>query len=224
MAKAAAGSGLLLIREQYLLGVLREGAKGRWGLQFLCSPYRFCSTRIILDDINKPVIDRIIRVDHAGEYGANRIYAGQMAVLGRSSVGPVIRQMWEQEKDHLKKMKELVVLYRVRPTILLPLWDVAGYMLGAGTALLGKKAAMACTVAVEESIANHYNNQIRVLVEEDPEKYKELLQIIKKFRDEEMEHHDTGLDYDAELTPGYSVLKNAIQVGCKAAIFLSERI
>ncbi|KAG8145586.1 hypothetical protein E2320_012098 [Naja naja] len=188
MAKAAAGSGLLLIREQYLLGVLREGAKGRWGLQFLCSPYRFCSTRIILDDINKPVIDRIIRVDHAGEYGANRIYAGQMAVLGRSSVGPVIRQMWEQEKDHLKKMKELVVLYRVRPTILLPLWDVAGYMLGAGTALLGKKAAMACTVAVEESIANHYNNQIRV------------------------------------LTPGYSVLKNAIQVGCKAAIFLSERI
>uniref|UniRef100_A0A8C5REH1 5-demethoxyubiquinone hydroxylase, mitochondrial n=1 Tax=Laticauda laticaudata TaxID=8630 RepID=A0A8C5REH1_LATLA len=96
--------------------------------------------------------------------------------------------------------------------------------LGAGTALLGKKAAMACTVAVEESIASHYNNQIRVLVEEDPEKYKELLQIIKKFRDEEMQHHDTGLDYDAELTPGYSILKNAIQVGCKAAIFLSERI
>uniref|UniRef100_A0A8C6XDY9 Ubiquinone biosynthesis monooxygenase COQ7 n=1 Tax=Naja naja TaxID=35670 RepID=A0A8C6XDY9_NAJNA len=161
--------------------VCLTGAKGRWGLQFLCSPYRFCSTRIILDNINKP-----------------------MAVLGRSSVGPVIRQMWEQEKDHLKKMKELVVLYRVRPTILLPLWDVAGYMLGAGTALLGKKAAMACTVAVEESIANHYNNQIRVLVEEDPEKYKELLQIIKKFRDEEMEHHNTGLDYDAELSPYHS--------------------
>ncbi|XP_039216222.1 5-demethoxyubiquinone hydroxylase, mitochondrial isoform X2 [Crotalus tigris] len=201
MAKAAAGCGLLLIREQYLLSARREGAKGRWGLQFLCSPYRFCSTGIILDDINKPVIDRIIRVDHAGEYGANRIYAGQMAVLGRSSVGPVIRQMWEQEKDHLKQMKDLMILYRVRPTILLPVWDVAGYMLGAGTALLGKKAAMACTVAVEESIADHYNNQIRVLVEEDPEKYKELLQ-----------------------TPGYSILKNAIQLGCKAAIFLSERI
>uniref|UniRef100_T1DHM9 5-demethoxyubiquinone hydroxylase, mitochondrial n=1 Tax=Crotalus horridus TaxID=35024 RepID=T1DHM9_CROHD len=224
MAKAAAGCGFLLIREQYLLSARREGAKGRWGLQFLCSPYRFCSTGIILDDINKPVIDRIIRVDHAGEYGANRIYAGQMAVLGRSSVGPVIRQMWEQEKDHLKQMKDLMILYRVRPTILLPVWDVAGYMLGAGTALLGKKAAMACTVAVEESIADHYNNQIRVLVEEDPEKYKELLQIIKKLRDEETQHHDTGLDYDAELTPGYSVLKNAIQLGCKAAIFLSERI
>ncbi|XP_058013226.1 5-demethoxyubiquinone hydroxylase, mitochondrial isoform X1 [Ahaetulla prasina] len=199
MAKAAAGCGLLLIREQCLLGVRWEGAKRRWGLQFLRSPYRFCSSRIVLDDINKPMIDRIIRVDHAGEYGANRIYAGQMAVLGRSSVGPVIRQMWEQEKDHLKQMKDLVILYRVRPTILLPLWDVAGYMLGAGTALLGKKAAMACTVAVEESVAVHYNNQIRVLVEEDPEKYKELLQIIKKFRDEEMEHHDTGLEYDAEL-------------------------
>ncbi|XP_070811091.1 5-demethoxyubiquinone hydroxylase, mitochondrial [Pituophis catenifer annectens] len=224
MAKAAAGCGLLLIREHYLLGARWEGAKGRWGLQFLRSPYRFCSSGMVLEDINKPVIDRIIRVDHAGEFGANRIYAGQMAVLGRSSVGPVIRQMWEQEKDHLKQMKELVILYRVRPTILLPLWDVAGYMLGAGTALLGKKAAMACTVAVEESIAVHYNNQIRVLVEEDPEKYKELLQIIKKFRDEEMQHHDTGIEYDAELTPGYSVLKNAIQVGCKAAIFLSERI
>ncbi|XP_015681979.1 5-demethoxyubiquinone hydroxylase, mitochondrial [Protobothrops mucrosquamatus] len=224
MAKAAAGCGLLLIREQYLLSARREGAKGRWGLQFLCSPYRFCSTGIILDDINKPVIDRIIRVDHAGEYGANRIYAGQMAVLGRSSVGPVIRHMLEQEKNHLKQMKDLMILYRVRPTILLPVWDVAGYMLGAGTALLGKKAAMACTVAVEESIADHYNNQIRVLVEEDPEKYKELLQIIKKLRDEEMQHHDTGLDYDAELTPGYFVLKNAIQLGCKAAIFLSERI
>ncbi|KAM3827183.1 NADPH-dependent 3-demethoxyubiquinone 3-hydroxylase, mitochondrial isoform 2-T2 [Vipera latastei] len=224
MARASAGYGFLLIRERYLLSARREGAKGRWGLQFLCSPYRFCSTRIILDDINKPVIDRIIRVDHAGEYGANRIYAGQMAVLGRSSVGPVIRQMWEQEKDHLKQMKDFMILYRVRPTILLPLWDIAGYMLGAGTALLGKNAAMACTVAVEETIAHHYNNQIRVLVEEDPEKYKELLQIIKKFRDEEMQHHDTGLHYDAELTPGYSVLKNAIQLGCKAAIFLSERI
>ncbi|XP_063170929.1 5-demethoxyubiquinone hydroxylase, mitochondrial isoform X1 [Candoia aspera] len=224
MAKAAAGSGLLLLREQCRRCARREGAKGRWDLQSIYSPYRFCSTRITLDDINKPVIDRIIRVDHAGEYGANRIYAGQMAVLSRTSVGPVIRQMWDQEKDHLKKMKELVVLYRVRPTILLPLWNIAGFMLGAGTALLGKQAAMACTVAVEESISDHYNNQIRTLLEEDPEKYKELLEIIKKFRDEEMQHHDTGLDYGAELTPGYLVLKNAIQIGCKAAIFLSERI
>ncbi|NWX20487.1 COQ7 protein, partial [Aegotheles bennettii] len=182
------------------------------------------STRVALEDINRAVVDRILRVDHAGEYGANRIYAGQMAVLGRSSVGPVIQQMWNQEKDHLKKFDELMVAYRVRPTALLPFWNVAGFVLGAGSALLGRKGAMACTVAVEESISHHYNNQIRTLMEEDPEKYKELLQIIKKFRDDELEHHDIGLEHDAEAAPAYLVLKTAIQLGCKAAIFLSERI
>ncbi|XP_059717643.1 5-demethoxyubiquinone hydroxylase, mitochondrial [Haemorhous mexicanus] len=185
---------------------------------------RPCSSRVAQEGINKPVIDRIIRVDHAGEYGANRIYAGQMAVLGRSAVGPVIQQMWNQEKNHLKKFSELMVAYRVRPTVLLPFWNVAGFVLGAGSALLGKKGAMACTVAVEESISEHYNNQIRTLIEEDPEKYRELLQVIKQFRDEEQEHHDIGLEHDAEATPAYSVLKTAIQLGCKAAIFLSERI
>lgn len=152
-----------------------------------------------LDNINRAAVDRIIRVDHAGEYGANRIYAGQMAVLGRTSIGPVIQKMWDQEKDHLKKFSELMVALRVRPTVLMPFWNVVGFALGAGTALLGKEGAMACTVAVEESIAHHYNNQIRKLMEEDPEKYEELLQVIKKFRDEELEHHDIGLEHDAEL-------------------------
>ncbi|XP_053132074.1 5-demethoxyubiquinone hydroxylase, mitochondrial [Hemicordylus capensis] len=202
----------------------REDPRRRWHLQSIHSSYRLCSTRATLENINKPVIDRIIRVDHAGEYGANRIYAGQIAVLGRTSVGPVIQHMWDQEKDHLNKFNELLVSYRVRPTILLPFWNVTGFLLGAGTALLGKEGAMACTVAVEESIAAHYNNQIRTLMEEDPEKYKGLLETIKKFRDEELEHHDTGLDHDAELAPAYSILKNVIQIGCKAAIFLSERI
>ncbi|XP_076997806.1 NADPH-dependent 3-demethoxyubiquinone 3-hydroxylase, mitochondrial isoform X2 [Tamandua tetradactyla] len=184
---------------------------------------RFCSSRMTLDNINWAAIDRIIRVDHAGEYGANRIYAGQMAVLHRSSVGPVVQKMWDQEKDHLKKFSELMVAFRVRPTVLMPFWNVMGFALGAGTALLGKEGAMACTVAVEESIAHHYNNQIRTLMEEDPEKYEELLQVLKKFRDEELEHHDTGLHHDAELAPAYAVLKNVIQAGCSAAIFLSER-
>ncbi|KAM8778499.1 NADPH-dependent 3-demethoxyubiquinone 3-hydroxylase, mitochondrial isoform 2-T3 [Rhynchonycteris naso] len=94
---------------------------------------------------------------------------------------------------------------------------------GAGTALLGKEGAMACTVAVEESIAHHYNNQIRTLMEEDSEKYEELLQLIKKFRDEELEHHDIGLEHDAELAPAYAVLKKVIQAGCGMAIYLSER-
>ncbi|XP_059124212.1 5-demethoxyubiquinone hydroxylase, mitochondrial [Peromyscus eremicus] len=184
---------------------------------------RFHSSGMTLDNINRATVDRIIRVDHAGEYGANRIYAGQMAVLGRSSVGPVIQKMWDQEKDHLKKFNELMVAFRVRPTILMPLWNLAGFALGAGTALLGKEGAMACTVAVEESIAHHYNNQIRTLMEEDPGKYEELLQVIKKFRDDELEHHDTGLEHDAELAPAYALLKRAIQAGCSAAIYLSER-
>ncbi|XP_004644540.1 5-demethoxyubiquinone hydroxylase, mitochondrial isoform X2 [Octodon degus] len=185
---------------------------------------RFCSSGMTLDNINRAAVDRIIRVDHAGEYGANRILAGQMAVLGRTSVGPVIQKMWDQEKAHLKKFNELMVAFRVRPTVLMPLWNVMGFALGAGTALLGKEGAMACTVAVEETIAQHYNNQIRMLMEEDPEKYQELLQLIKKFRDEELEHHDTGLYHDAELAPAYVVLKSVIQAGCRAAIYLSERL
>ncbi|XP_006006995.1 5-demethoxyubiquinone hydroxylase, mitochondrial [Latimeria chalumnae] len=205
----------------YLTGTsLTRKCNGRIGQ----TSYRYCSSRADPDGQNKALLDRIIRVDHAGEYGANRIYEGQMVVLGKTAVGPVIQEMWDQEKDHLQKFNELMVEHRVRPTILLPFWNVVGFALGAGTALLGKEGAMACTVAVEESISEHYNNQIRTLMEEDPEKYKELLEMIKKFRDEEMEHHDTGLEHDAELAPAYSVLKNTIQLGCKAAIYLSERV
>uniref|UniRef100_A0A3Q3GQF9 Coenzyme Q7, hydroxylase n=1 Tax=Labrus bergylta TaxID=56723 RepID=A0A3Q3GQF9_9LABR len=141
----------------------------------------------------------MLRVDHAGEYGANRIYAGQMAVLGRSRTGPLIQEMWDQEKKHLEKFNEILAENRVRPTALLPLWNIAGFVLGASSALLGKEGAMACTVAVEESISEHYNSQIRALMEKDPERYTELLQVSnKEFRDDEMEHHDTGLEHDAE--------------------------
>ncbi|KAM8934698.1 NADPH-dependent 3-demethoxyubiquinone 3-hydroxylase, mitochondrial isoform 2-T2 [Pelodytes ibericus] len=201
-----------------------QGASVQCGLQLSRMSVRQCSAGVHTGTEDKALLDRIIRVDHAGEYGANRIYAGQMAVLGRSSVGPIIQHMWDQEKDHLKKFNELMVAHRVRPTILLPFWNVAGFALGAATALLGKKGAMACTVAVEATISDHYNNQIRTLMEVDPEKYQDLLQTIKKFRDEEMEHHDTGLEHDAELAPAYSVLKNLIQVGCRTAVYLSERV
>ncbi|XP_078097055.1 NADPH-dependent 3-demethoxyubiquinone 3-hydroxylase, mitochondrial isoform X1 [Mustelus asterias] len=197
---------------------LLRSARPGLGLQ------RVQAARYLSEAAERAMLGRIIRVDHAGEFGANRIYAGQMAVLGKSPVGPVIQQMWDQEKEHLEKFNELIVNHRVRPTLLIPFWNVAGFVLGAGTALLGKEGAMACTVAVEESISQHYNNQIRVLMEEDPEKYKELLEVLKKFRDEEMEHHDTGLAHDAEMAPAYSLLKNVIQAGCKAAIYVSERI
>uniref|UniRef100_H2MDX0 Coenzyme Q7 homolog, ubiquinone (yeast) n=1 Tax=Oryzias latipes TaxID=8090 RepID=H2MDX0_ORYLA len=129
------------------------------------------------DKEEKEMVHRILRVDHAGEFGANRIYAGQMAVLGRSKIGPLIQQMWDQEKKHLAKFNEILSENRVRPTALLPFWNIAGFVLGASTALLGKEGAMACTVAVEESISEHYNSQIRVLMEKDPERYTELLQM-----------------------------------------------
>ncbi|XP_029015754.1 5-demethoxyubiquinone hydroxylase, mitochondrial isoform X2 [Betta splendens] len=176
------------------------------------------------DHQEKEMLHRILRVDHAGEYGANRIYAGQMAVLGRSRTGPLIQEMWDQEKKHLEKFNEILAENRVRPTALLPFWNIVGFALGASTALLGKEGAMACTVAVEESISEHYNSQIRALMEKEPERYTDLLNIIKEFRDDEMDHHDTGLEHDAETLPGYWFLKNAIQLGCKAAIYISERV
>ncbi|XP_055327730.1 5-demethoxyubiquinone hydroxylase, mitochondrial-like [Paramacrobiotus metropolitanus] len=173
---------------------------------------------------NNPLLDRVLRVDHAGEVGADMIYAGQLAVLGRTSVGPVIQEMREQEVHHRETFERLIREHRARPTALLPFWNVAGFVLGAGTALLGPEAAMACTVAVEETIGNHYNNQIRDIMEKYPGQFKDLLMTLKKFRDEELEHLDTGLKHDAELAPAYKTLKNFVQVGCKAAIWISERV
>ncbi|ODN00113.1 5-demethoxyubiquinone hydroxylase, mitochondrial [Orchesella cincta] len=178
------------------------------------------------DERLKQIRDRMIRVDHAGEYGANRIYAGQMAVLGQTKSGPLIQHMWDQEKEHLRIFETLMPKYRARPTVLLPIWNVAGFALGAGTALLGERAAMACTVAVESAITDHYNNQIRELMASSPDlsENKELLDYIQKCRDEEQEHHDTGIEHEAEKAPAYNALTNFIKGGCKAAIWLSERI
>lgn len=169
------------------------------------------------------VLDSIIRVDHAGELGADRIYAGQMAVLGNSKWGPTIQHMWDQEKEHKAKFEELINKHRVRPTALVPIWNVAGFILGAGSAALGPKAAMACTVAVESVIVEHYNDQLRTLMS-DPDSDPELLEVIKKFRDDEQEHHDTGINYGAEEAPFYEAFSNIIKVGCKAAIAISKVI
>ncbi|XP_011881157.1 PREDICTED: ubiquinone biosynthesis protein COQ7 homolog [Vollenhovia emeryi] len=170
------------------------------------------------------VLDSIIRVDHAGELGADRIYAGQMAVLGKTAVGPTIQHMWDQEKRHRAKFEELIRKYRVRPTVLSPLWNVAGFALGAGTALMGERAAMACTVAVETVIVEHYNDQLRLLMEHGDSVDKEILETIKKFRDEEQEHHDTGIDHGAEQAPFYQALTSVIKCGCKTAISISKVI
>jgi ubiquinone biosynthesis monooxygenase Coq7 len=163
---------------------------------------------------------RMIRVDHAGEYGATRIYAGQLAVLGRRPIAPVLTHMLAQEQVHLATFNAIVARRRVRPTALLPLWNIAGYALGAVTAALGPRAAMACTVAVEETIDAHYAEQSAGL----PHSETELAETIERFRLEELEHRDIGLAHDAEQTPLYRALTSVIKAGCRAAIALSERV
>ena len=165
-------------------------------------------------------IARMIRVDHAGEYGARRIYEGQLAVLGRTPSGPVIAHMHEQEARHLAAFEDMIAERRVRPTALQPVWHVAGFALGAATALLGEKAAMACTVAGEEVIDEHYARQIDSLDREE----SELGATLEEFRAEELEHRDTGLAHGADQAPGYEVLSAAIKTGSRVAIWLSERV
>ena len=164
--------------------------------------------------------ERMIRVDHAGEYGAARIYAGQLSVLGNGSKGDLLRHMQAQEQHHLDTFSRLIVERRVRPTALLPFWHIAGYALGAVTAAMGEKAAMACTVAVEEAIDEHYSRQIMETDEVAPD----LRDTLEQFRQEELEHRDIGLEHGAEQAPGYRVLSRVIKAGCKAAIAISERL
>jgi ubiquinone biosynthesis monooxygenase Coq7 len=165
----------------------------------------------------------MIRVDHAGEYGATRIYAGQLAVMGdRAPHSGEIRAMAEQEHDHLRRFDALIAERGVRPTALQPLWSVAGYALGAATALLGPEAAMACTAAVETEIDLHYTRQLETLAQDgdDPA----LAEVIERFRDDERAHRDAALAAGAERAPAYPLLSAAIRLGCRAAIRLSEKI
>lgn len=165
-------------------------------------------------------IKSFIRVDHAGEYGAERIYAGQLAVLGRGPKGEMLRHMLAQETAHKKAFEALIAQRRARPTALLPLWHVAGFALGAVTAALGEKAAMACTVAVEETIDAHYAAQRDALGADE----QGLKDKIEAFRQEELEHREIGLAHGAEQAPAYRLLSGLIRSGCKAAIKISEVI
>ena len=165
-------------------------------------------------------VARMIRVDHAGEYGASRIYTGQLAVLRRREVAPVLREMQEQERQHLDRFADLIVSRRVRPTAMLPLWHLAGFALGAATAALGERSAMACTVAVEEAIDAHYADQIAALDDSEAE----LRTTLSRFREDELQHRDIALQHGAEQAPGYRLLSAVIKAGCKVAIRISERI
>ena len=163
----------------------------------------------------------MLRVDQAGEYGATRIYAGQLAVLRRNSPeSKLIARMAAQEQRHLDRFNHLMAERRVRPTALQPLWNVAGFALGAATALMSEKAALACTDAIETEIDKHYSQQLSELGEDDPE----LASDIAEFRLDELDHRETARNAGATNALGYPLLTTAIRAGCRVAIELSKRI
>jgi ubiquinone biosynthesis monooxygenase Coq7 len=164
--------------------------------------------------------EQMIRVNHAGEYGAMRIYAGQLAVLKNAPARKLVEHMTAQEAKHLATFETLMRQRKVRPTVLMPLWHMAGFALGAATALMGEKAAFACTVAVESVIDEHYAAQHKRLGPEEAE----LATTIETFRAEELEHRDTSLKQGAEEATLYPVLSAGVKAASKLAIWLSTRI
>ena len=169
----------------------------------------------------KPDAAAMLRVDQAGEYGATRIYAGQLAILGdRHPVGRAIAGMASQEERHRRRFDAMIVERGVRPTLLQPVWDAAGFALGAVTAAIGPEAAMACTAAIETEIDRHYAEQLDELGNSDPE----LSETIREFQADEVEHRDHALAAGAERAPAYPLMFHAIRLGCRAAIALSKRI
>lgn len=164
---------------------------------------------------------RMLRVDQAGEFGATRIYAGQLAVMGtRAPHATEVAAMAAQEADHRARFDTMMAERGVRPTLLQPVWSAAGFALGAATALLGPEAAMACTAAIETEIDKHYSQQLDDLGDGDPQ----LAQTIREFRDDEREHYSAAIAAGAERAPAYPLLSGAIRLGCRLAIRLSERI
>lgn len=163
----------------------------------------------------------MLRVDQAGEYGATRIYAGQLAMMGdRAPAGRVIARMAAQEERHRAVFDRMIADRGVRPTLLQPLWNVAGFALGAVTAAIGPEAAMACTAAIETEIDHHYGQQLKQLGDSDPE----LADRIAEFQAEEVEHRETAIAEGAERAPAYPLMSAAIRLGCRVAIGLSRRI
>ncbi len=166
----------------------------------------------------------ILRVDHAGELGAVHIYRGQRAVFdaagGCEATATSLAEMESHEQAHLDAFDRLLTTRGVRPTLLAPFWRVAGFALGAGTALLGEKAAHACTEAVETVIEAHYAGQIQELKTREPELAAEL----SRFRDDELAHRDKAIEEGARDAPGYGLLSAAIRAGCRIAIKVSEKV
>ena len=169
---------------------------------------------------NRADLERYIRVDHAGERAAQQIYRGQLVVLGQHEMGDEIRHMMEQEVEHLETCDTLINERKVRPSFLDPIWGAAGFALGVVTAAMGPKAAMACTIAVEEVIGEHYQKQAENLGSDEAS----LKKTIERFRDEELEHRDIAVDYKGREARHYKMLHDVIQKGCRTAIKIAEKI
>ena len=172
------------------------------------------------DITSRADIERYIRVDHAGERAAQQIYRGQLVVLGQHEMGDEIRHMMEQEVEHLETFDTLINERNVRPSFLDPVWGAAGFALGLVTAAMGPKAAMACTIAVEEVIGEHYQKQAENLGSDEAS----LKKTIERFRDEELEHRDIAVDYKGREARHYKMLHDVIQKGCRTAIKIAEKI
>jgi len=164
------------------------------------------------------LLDQVIRVNHAGEYGAKRIYTGQMLILKSLEDQEMLKIMADQEAQHLDYFDKEMQRRKVRPSLLLPMWNIMGYALGVGTALLGKTSAMVCTEAVEEVIDEHYQSQLK-----EELLPKDITKNIEKFRQEELEHHDIAKNNRGELNAGHKMLYKAIKLGCKISIGLAKR-
>jgi len=180
-----------------------------------------------LTPLQQRILHRAIRVDQAGELAANTIYQGQLFVLGHDpDVAPVIQDMLEQEKKHAKVMNQLQTQHRVRPTALWEVARVAGFGLGAVTALMGREAAMACTEAVETAIGEHYDDQLKEFAElpQNHASVPLLRKIIEEFRDDELEHLDTAINHQAQRAPAHALLTAVVQLGCSVAIEACKRV
>ena len=177
-----------------------------------------------MEKTNKKTLEEIIRVDHAGERGAIKIYEGQLLALKtfkqNASLKRKIEEMKEHEKEHYEFFDQEIKKRNIKPTKLLPLWDIMGVTLGFGTAMLGEKAAMLCTASVEEVIDGHYKDQTYKLGDDE----KELKEKIKKFRQDELDHKDIAYEEGASKKGFYSIMDKIIKTGSKIAIRISEKI
>ena len=173
---------------------------------------------------DQKILEEIIRVDHAGERGAIKIYEGQLLALNTiredKILKRIIEEMKEQEKEHLEYFEKEIQKRNMKATYMLPLWDLMGVSLGFGTALLGKKAAMLCTASVEEVIENHYENQLSKIGEDE----KDLKKKIEKFKGDEVNHKNTAYESGATKSGLYSIMDKIIRTGSKIAITISEKI